>query len=464
MRRKLFPLLSIACCLCAFASTARAQADLPLSDSPFRIERRPINPHANLLTIFGRFDAQAAEVPLISVLFETRGDDDPSNDEARYLWALTYAPADFKQRLAAAIPFFYFRVGNKVEPEIISRPSPLLDLQGSRWRTLRRTLWSLLQVTALDDRGFAFRAVPRTYRRNAAEARQEQVYRTLAILAMIEDDPQLLELQARLTLSGRVIGSLVKEDALTQIARKQRSKTEALRGRNWELLRQRAEAEGLYFEPLLMPDGGATHALLWIAREDLQPQRKFNSRFLSLRDPWNDKRLREWAGYVETRWFDAEHRRVESKREGARAIELIPLALYGLDHPRVPALLVDFRDSLNPKRREISKRLIGDLARTVFRLSPFRSTALWIAHRAFSFTVGRRGADINQPSRLRSMAELDLLLATNRSVAPQLREEISRRMKPLSANPMDNDWKAELELAREQYHALLTSLQKGTEK
>lgn len=458
MRRQL---LTIAFCLCAFASTARAQAD-----SPFRAERRPINAESSLLTIFGKFDAAPDEVPLISVLFETRGDDDPSNDEARYLWAPTYAPPDFKQRLAAAIPFFYFRVGNKVQPEITSPPQPLLDLQSSRWRTLRRTLWSLLQVAVLDDRGFAFRAVPRAYRRNAAEARQEQVYRALAILSMVEDDPQLLELQARLTLSGRVIGSFVKEDALTQIARKQRSKTEALRGRNWELLRQRAEAEGLLFEPLTMPDGSVTHAMLWVAREDLlkNADRKFSNRFLSIRDPWQDKRLREWSGFVETRWFDADQRQVAPKREGARAVELIPLALYGLDHPRAPALLVDFRDSLNPKRREISKRLIGDLVRTVFRLSPFRNAPLWIAHRAFSFIIGRRGADINQPSRLRSMAELDLLLATNRSVAPQLREEISRRMKLLSANPMNNDWKAELELAREQYHALLTSLQKGTEK
>ncbi|MGH9839552.1 MAG: hypothetical protein ACREEM_12295 [Blastocatellia bacterium] len=466
MCRSIFQFLTLSVCLCAVASTARAQAT---ADSPFCVERRPINAHSDLLTIFGRFDAAPDDAPLISVLFDTRGDDDPSNDEARYLWALTYAPPDFKQRAAAAIPFFYFRAGNKVQPEITEAPPPLLDLKDSRWRGLRRMLWSLLQITVLDDRGFAFRAVPRTYRRNTGEARQEQIHRALAIFSMLptgRDDPQLLELQGRLLLSGRAIGSFVNEDALAEIARKQRGKIEAMRGRNWELLRQRAEAEGLYFEPLTMPGGGATHALLWIARQDLaaNANRKFNNRFLSLDNPWRDNRLRGWRGYVETRWFDAEQRRVESQAEGAHAVELIPLALYGLDHPRIPALLVDFRDSLNPRRRELSKRLISDLVKTVFRLSPFRNAPLWAAHRIFSFIAARRGADVNQPSRLRSTAELDLLLATNQSVAPQLREEIRKRMKPLSSNPMENDWKAELELAREQYHALLTSLQKGPEK
>jgi len=56
------------------------------------------------------------------------------------------------------------------------------------------------------------------------------------------------------------------------------------------LLRQRAEAEGLYFEPLTMPDGQATHALLWVAKSDLaaQPSREFSKRFLNIANPWTD--------------------------------------------------------------------------------------------------------------------------------------------------------------------------------
>jgi hypothetical protein len=50
---------------------------------------------------------------------------------------------------------------------------------------------------------------------------------------------------------------------------------------------------------------------------------------------------------------------------------MIPLAIYGLDHPKIPALLIDFRSSLNPKKREMSRRFIDDLAKNIFSLSNF---------------------------------------------------------------------------------------------
>src|SRR5207244_175100 len=70
-------------------------------------------------------------------------------------------------------------------------------------------------------------------------------------------------------------------------------------GHNWEMLRQRAEAEGLYFQPLTMPDGGPTHVLLWVARSDLatSANRSFGKRFLNIANPWSDSRLRKWNGY-----------------------------------------------------------------------------------------------------------------------------------------------------------------------
>ena len=119
------------------------------------------------------------------------------------------------------------------------------------------------------------------------------------------------------------------------------------RGHNWELLRQRAEAESLYFEPLQLPDGTTTHAILWIAKPDLLTKKasRFNDRFLNISDPWSDKRLLNWQGYTETRYFDFESRPVSAGTPGAQALEMIPLALYGLDNPKIPMLLVDFRDA-----------------------------------------------------------------------------------------------------------------------
>ena len=48
---------------------------------------------------------------------------------------------------------------------------------------------------------------------------------------------------------------------------------------------------------------------------------------------------------------------------------MIPLALYGLDNPKIPMLLVDFRDSFNPKKREMSRRVLHDVTRNFVSLS-----------------------------------------------------------------------------------------------
>src|SRR6185369_2165616 len=97
-------------------------------------------------------------------------------------------------------------------------------------------------------------------------------------------------------------------------------------------------------------------------------------RFLNIANPWTDKRLLDWKGYVETRYFDSENHLVDSETPGAEAVEMIPLG------------------------------------RTVY-----------------DFVTGRRGMDINQPSRLQTYSQLKLLLALNNSMEPELREEVSGR-------------------------------------
>ena len=59
------------------------------------------------------------------------------------------------------------------------------------------------------------------------------------------------------------------------------------RGHNWELLRQYADAQGLYFEPLKMSDGEPRLAMVWAApveKERFQ-NRQFESRFLNFKNP-----------------------------------------------------------------------------------------------------------------------------------------------------------------------------------
>jgi hypothetical protein len=89
----------------------------------------------------------------------------------------------------------------------------------------------------------------------------------------------------------------------------------------------------LYFEPFGL-NGSSTHAMLWIAKEDLGADKRWDGRFLGISDPFRDARLKNWNGYTVQR----------------DEIELIPLAMYSLEYPKVPLLLVDFRATRAPKR------------------------------------------------------------------------------------------------------------------
>jgi hypothetical protein len=62
---------------------------------------------------------------------------------------------------------------------------------------------------------------------------------------------------------------------------------------------------------------------------------------------------------------------------------------------------------------------------------------------------------VNQPTRLNSYTELKLLLSFNGSIDPKLQREIERRVELVSINPLSNDNRSEIQLARQQYDALV---------
>jgi len=270
-------------------------------------------------------------------------------------------------------------------------------------------------------------------------------------------DSEMAEIQGRLLLTDTAFGGIVDDLYVQRYYEKKLTGIRDERGHNWELLRQRAEAESLHFEPLQMPDGSATHAILWIAKSDLDSKhgQPYNGRFLNIACPWSDKRLLNWKGYSETRYFDAENRPVTSEATGARAEKMIPLALYGLDNPKIPMLLVDFRDTLNPKKREMSRRALEDVTKNVLSLSPFGDLSYFLGRTVFDFVTGRRGMDINQPTRLRTYSQLKLLLSLNDTLNPQLRDQIDDRLEKVSLNPLENDLDVEVRLAQGQYEALM---------
>jgi hypothetical protein len=451
--------------------TVESQAAAEKSQSLFRIERRPVAGGAELLTIYGQLDGlkheqnQSSEVPLVSIVRDTLGDDNPDNDRLRYVWMLTYTKPTFGQRVASAVPFLYSRVSNK-QGAGKGAPPPVMDLARADREVWNRFLWTALQRLFLDSYGIPLKASTHSLRQNLSDYRKSQIVRALAVLSLYEAETgdssaftpeEMSEIQARLLLSDKPFGGIVDDLYFQKVYDKQTTVIRDLRGHNWELLRQRCEAEGLYFEPLEMPDGSATHALVWVARDDLQKNlaRNFDGRFLNFTDPWRDQRLQSWTGYTETRFFDAENHAVAAGTEGAHGVEMIPLALYGLDYPKIPILLVDFRDQFNPKKREMSRRVLQDVAHNLLSLSSFANIPYFLGRSIYDFVISKRGMDLNQPTRLRTYSQLKLLLSLSASLDPALRDEISHRVERVSLNPLENDLEAEAKLAREQYVALV---------
>ena len=400
-----------------------------------RLERVEVAGGAELITVQAKLAGLDSEnndkwIPLVSILRDTLGDNMVENNRLRYVWPLTYTRPSLKQRLAAAIPFFYARVGNK--ERATKTPPPALDLASPESEVWNQIFWVALQNILLDPYGTPIKASTSSYRRNTGDYRKSHIIRALSVLALYQEvqgesafsQSEMATIQARLMLTDKTFGGLVDDSNLQDYYSRKTAQTRDARGHNWELLRQRAEAESLYFEPLLMPDGSATHAFLWVAKRDLLKQKgaRFSGRFLNIANPWTDKRLLQWNGYVETRYFDADNQPVAGDTPGAQAVEMIPLGLYGLDNPKIPMLLVDFRDNYNPKKREMSRRVLNDVTRNVMSVSKFGNLPYFLGRTVFDFVTGRRGMDINQPSRLQTYSQLKLLLALNNSMEPGVAE------------------------------------------
>lgn len=449
--------------------TSEAASSSATSTNLFRLETVTVAGGADLITIHARMDGLPSPehenwVPLVSVLRDNLSDLDPENDRLRYLWPLTYTRPTLKQRLAGSIPFFYGRVGNKKSASG-KAPPPVMDLAAPERQVWEKVFWTALRKVLIDPYGAPAKASSESYRRNLADYRKSQIIRALSVLSLYQalngpsafSTSEMAEIQGRLLLTETAFGGLVDDLHLQSYYERRLTSSRDQRGHNWELLRQRAEAESIQFEPLQMPDGSTTHALLWVAKPDITAKQghAYNGRFLNIASPWSDKRLLNWKGYSEIRYFDAENRPVPAESDGGRAVEMIPLALYGLDNPKIPMLLVDFRDTLNPKKREMSRRALEDVTKNVLSLSPFGDVYYFLGRTVFDFVTSRRGMDINQPTRLRTYSQLKLLLSLNDSLDPELRDQIDHRLEKVSLNPLENDLDIEANLAKGQYAALM---------
>lgn len=439
----------------------------------YRLERQPLPDGAEFITVFGHLDgsgpstqvaAQNGDVPLLAVLRDSLGDSDPANDRLRYVWILTSTQPTIWQRAASALSFGYFRAGSRRHANRV--PTPTLDLAAPYRGVFGNLASDSLQALELDPLGAAIRSTTRTYRGNSSDYGKLQVFEALATLDNLDrdaasvsllPDSQFREIYARLSLSTHAFGGLVREQELSHYYDKLSSQLQETRGHNWELLRQRAELNGLIFDPLSLASATPSQAMLWIARADLDagPPHGFDGQFLGIANPWTDQRLKHWTGYTQVRYFDSANQPVPRGTPGARTEEMIPLALYSLDYPRVPLLLADFRDGMKPKRREMVDDGASSLVTGVFGLTRFANPEFFAAALVWNFVRGRHGGAVNRSARLESYSEAREFLSVDTALDPALKMELLRRVDHLALNPRENEVSRESELAREQYAALL---------
>jgi hypothetical protein len=446
----------------------------------YRSESQPVAGGAELVTVFARLNAAATsgpqdlDVPVLAVLRDSLGDDDPDNDRLRSVWILTSTRPTPWQRAASALSFGYFRAGSKRHAGRV--PSPALDLGAPSRSVYGNLLGDGLQAIELDPLGMAIRSTTRTYRTNSDDYTKVQVFQALVTLDNLgldnlahDDrtpesggqpaltDTELRAIYSRLSLSTRTFGGLVSEEHLSRFYDQETSRLQQTRGHNWELLRQRAELNGLFFEPLALASGSPSEALLWIARSDLDTRagRRFDGQFLNIANPWTDAGLMRWTGYSELRYLDSNNRPVAKDAPDAHPVDMIPLALYSLDYPRVPLLLADFRHSLTPKRREMASQAFTGLVTGVFGITRFGSPTFFAADSIWTFVRGRHGATVNRTARLKAYSGARQFLAMDSSLDPALKIELQRHLDHLALNPRENETAREAVLAREQYAALL---------
>jgi hypothetical protein len=445
--------------------------EVPLQRFPreFHLDREFLPNGAELVTLSGRLQDPASggdtmDVPLLTVLRDTLGRSSTDDDRPRYVWILTSTRPTLVQRFASALSFVRFRTGSK--PHANRVPSPVLDLAAPGKTVWSNLLGHGLQSTQLDPLGMTVRTATRSYRGNFSDYRKVQVFQALSALEALEragDDPgwmkesDLRRIYSRLSLSNRTFGGLVRDEKLGPFYDKEVTRLQQAHGHNWELLRQRAELAGLYFEPLALQDATPSEALLWVARGDLEshtPQR-FDRQFLNIANPWTDERLRNWTGYTQVRFLDEENRIVASDAPGARPVEMIPLALYSLDYPRVPLLLADFRDTFKPKGGELARHGASTVLSGVFGITRFGNWTFFAADTAWTFVRGRHGAAEDRSARLRAYSEAREFLALDTTLDPELKTEMLRRVDHLALNPLENGISTEATVAKEQYAALV---------
>jgi hypothetical protein len=443
--------------------------EIPAGD--FRLERVAVPGGAQLITLFGHGTGSETEgerqneIPILSVLRDTLGDSDPTNDRLRQVWVYSYVNPSLWQKVAAGLPFFYLSAHKNRAPAG-ELPGPLLDLGNPRKDTWRSLTEVVLQSEVLDGIGMPLKLTTRSFRGNAGDYRKLHLWQAATALSAAESaynqraSTNAMEfpvLGARLALATRTLGGLVSERYLEVAWQRLSHESNLNRGHNWELLRQKAEDNGLRFQPLSLAGQENNFALLWL-EQPLPAEAaagKFDGKFLGISNPYKDGSSCGQDIYERSFYLNAQGNEVAEGTPGARPATMKPLALYALDYPRVPLLLVDFCNPHRPGTGERIRRFATDLTVNVLGWTTFSNWQYMVAKSSFMFVRRRHGAALDRSARMRAYAQLRYALKFDSSLDPDLRRTLEHNLQGLGLNPLSVGLGSEIEMARLQYAALL---------
>lgn len=423
---------------------------------------------AQLLTLFCRAcagtEARPDDVPLVAVLRDTLGDDDPQNDRVTDVWLLTYSRPGIGQRILAAVPFFYWRIGRGSD-RVKSDPPPLLDLNAPQHPMMREIERDLLQWTLFDPMTTAVRATSRAYRANETDYERLHLEEAIGYLReapVSAGEGELTRAQvntiiARLELRKRLLGGLVTDRRAASVGQEAAFEEQRVRSRNWELLRECASRSGLFFEPFSLAGGAQQYAMLWFPLGgSFQPSSSLAAvwKLLGIKNPWTDGRLKDWHGPVFQRVLDS-HGALAPAGHSGKAVTLVPLAVYGLTYPGNPLLLVDFRGERHVRRHEMLQRTINELTAGIIGVSHFTNWYYFAAADLYDFAARRHGKPTDQAERLDCYSRFRVQLALDRHLDPALRAGIVQRLDKLAINPLTATPQREIEAAKARYKRLV---------
>lgn len=441
--------------------------DSKSADSPYYWRCTSVDNSAQLVTLFLHSQAGGpADLPVLSVLRDTLGDTLSANDRLTSVWLLGYSPLTARKRLLAAVPFLYWRIGQGSSQRAPKHVNPLVDLTQAQMPMFYAATRDLLQWTLLDPMTLPVRASSRAYRTNELDRERLHLEEAIGYLRHAPTEaseagltqPETDSVIARLELRKQLLGGLIGNKNLARLGEEGRFNEERIRSRNWEMLRQTAERTGLFFEPLQLTATRDEYATLWFSPDWTEPAGVSHTalwKLLNIRDPWTDRRIQNWKGRIATRSIDPEGALLpEGEEKGERSVRMIPLGVYSMDYPRMPLLMIDFRDTVHVRRHEMTQRAITEVTSGVIGISHFTNWYYYVAADAYDFVASRRGGAVEQSERLDSYARFRVALALDDDVEAGLRSEMQHRVSAMAVNPLDSSPQSELELSQARYQAL----------